>query len=202
MNLHLEAVSSALFDLLQRLMREDALVTFALGGGTSLALRFGHRESVDLDLFTQAPFDSLRLADVLKQSHGMVESGTAENSVSGVIDGIKVDILAHRYPLVAEVVVVGEIRMLSLEDIAAMKLNAIANRGSKKDFWDYAKLLSRFSREEMLGFYSEKYPRDSLWNVGKSLAYFHDAENQPDPRDLRGQSWAAVKKIIGDHNRL
>lgn len=77
-----------------------------------------------------------------------------------------------------------------------MKLNAIANRGCKKDFWDCAELLHKFSRDELLAFCGEKYANDSLWNVEKSLVYFDDAEDDPDPRDLRGQTWEDVKKII------
>ena len=83
-----------------------------------------------------------------------------------------------------------------------MKLNAIANRGSKKDFWDCAELLQQYTREELLGFCGEKYQGDSLWNVEKSLCYFDDAEKEPDPRDLRGQTWEQVKGTIIAHNRV
>ena len=83
-----------------------------------------------------------------------------------------------------------------MEDCAAMKLNAIANRGCKKDFWDCAELLRTFSRDELLGFCAGKYANDSLWNVEKSLVYFDDAEGEPDPRDLRGQTWEDIKQII------
>lgn len=119
-----------------------------------------------------------------------------------MIGGIKVDLIAHRYPLLAGIDAIEGIWMLSLEDVAAMKLNAIANRGSKKDFWDFAELLNHFSRDEMLDFYAKKYPGDSLWNIGRSLSYFDDAEGQPDPRDLRGRNWDEVKRIIQRHNRL
>lgn len=157
---------------------------------------------MDIDLFTNSPFDARALAEVLKHSYRMTEAETSENSVSGVIAGIKIDLIAHRYPLLAGTAETEGIRMLSLEDVAAMKLNAIANRGSKKDFWDFAELLEHFSRDEMLEFYSAKYPDDSLWNVGRSLCYFDDAEGQPDPRDLRGREWTEVKHTIRRHNRL
>lgn len=202
MKLHRETVSPTLLSLLGDLMQEEVLMPFALGGGTSLALRFGHRESEDIDLFTTSPFDSGEVADVLKQSFGMVESETAKNSASGIISGIKVDILAHRYPLLSAIVEAECIRMLSLEDMAAMKLNAIANRGSKKDFWDLAELLGFFTCEAMLAHYAEKYPGDSVWNVGKSLSYFEDADVQPDPRDLRSRDWETVKQLIRKHIRL
>jgi hypothetical protein len=202
MKLHREAVTPELLNLLINLMEEDELRQFALGGGTSLALRFGHRESVDIDLFTTSFFDSRELADLLKRSYGLREAETAVNSITGIINDIKVDILAHRYPLVSDLVEESGIRMLSLEDIAAMKLNAIANRGSKKDFWDVAELFSEFTCDEMLSFYSGKYPGDSVWNVGKSLSYFEDAEIQPDPRSLQNQDWETVKSLIRHKIRL
>jgi len=202
MTLRLEAVLPELFALLQRMMEEDALSDFALGGGTSLALRLGHRQSVDLDLFTATSFDAPELAEALKERHRIEEASVASNTVRGLVDGMKVDLLAHRYPLVREIEERDGVRMLSLEDVAAMKLNAIANRGSKKDFWDFAELLTRFERDEMLGFYAAKYPRDSLWNVERSLAWFDDAETEPDPRDLRGRSWEEVKRFVQSSNRL
>ena len=92
--------------------------------------------------------------------------------------------------------------MLSVEDVAAMKLSAIANRGHRKDFWDCAELLRTFSLEELLGFCEAKYAGDSLWNVERSLCYFDDADGEPSPRDLRSQTWDQVKQFIGQHTRL
>ena len=83
-----------------------------------------------------------------------------------------------------------------------MKLNAIANRGSKKDFMDYAELLKHFSRDEMFSFYIEKYTNNNLWYVEKSLSYFEDADIEPTPRTLIGQSWESVKKTILASNSI
>lgn len=54
----------------------------------------------------------------------------------------------------------------------------------------------------MLEFYGIKYPNGSIWNVNKSLSYFADAENEPDPRDLQGHTWAQIKADIIKSNRL
>ncbi|HPR82702.1 MAG TPA: nucleotidyl transferase AbiEii/AbiGii toxin family protein [Pontiellaceae bacterium] len=202
MKLHTETVSGELLSLLQKLMKEDWLNPFALAGGTALALRFGHRTSIDLDLFTGSTFDAPAIADLLKAAYGMREAATAQNTVRGIIDGIKIDLIAHRYPLLNPLEEAGGIRMFSCEDIAAMKLNAITNRGCKKDFWDYAELLKTYSRDEMLSFFARKYRNDSLWNVEKSLTYFDDADNDPDPRDLRGLNWKEIKQTILASARL
>lgn len=196
MKLYTDTVSPELLNLLHKLMKEERLTSFALAGGTALALRFGHRTSIDLDLFTCEAFDAPAAADLLKSKYGMKEAETAENTVRGIIAGIKVDLIAHRYPLLKPFQEASGIRMFSCEDIAAMKLNAITNRGCKKDFWDYAELLQIYSCDEMLSFFSGKYQNDSLWNVEKSLTYFDDAENDPDPRDLRVRSWEEIKRTV------
>ena len=202
MKLHTETVSAGLLDLLHKLMKEEWLTPFALAGGTSLALRLGHRTSIDLDLFTCTAFDAPETAGLLKTGYDVREAETSENTVRGIIAGIKTDLIAHRYPLLKPFEETDGIRMFSCEDIAAMKLNAITNRGCKKDFWDYAELLQIYSRDEMFSFFARKYKNDSLWNVEKSLTYFDDAEGEPDPRDLRGRSWEEIKRIVLASARL
>ncbi len=83
--------------------------------------------------------------------------------------------------------------MYSLEDIAAMKLNAIANRGAKKDFYDIYSLLDCFEMDTMLNFFREKYQQMNDLTVVKSLVYFDDAELEPDPVTLLGITWESVK---------
>ena len=176
MNLQDQAVSPDLLSALKRLMAASPLDSFYMAGGTALALRYGHRVSVDIDLFTDAPFDSVKLADFLSKDCGLTEYTVEENTILGVINGTKLDCMAHQYPMVSGVQIIENLRLLAVEDIAAMKLNAIANRGSKKDFWDLYELMQHFSRDELLGFYQKKYPQSSLWSV--CLLY-----TSPSPRD-------------------
>ena len=77
-----------------------------------------------------------------------------------------------------------------------MKLNAIANRGSKKVFYDIAALLKRFSLETMIGHYQAKYRPASLMMVIRSLAWFDDADAELDPASLRNDNWPAIKETI------
>jgi hypothetical protein len=202
MSLHREAVSNELIELLGKLMQAPELDAFHLVGGTALALRFGHRKSIDLDLFTHTPFDASRLGKWIEGAFSLQEATTEKNTLLGQINGIKTDFIAHQYPLIGEVETIDGIRLFSVEDIAAMKLNAIANRGSKKDFWDYAELLKYFDREELLAFFARKYPNSSRWNVEKSLSYFDDAESDPDPIDLQGQTWNQVKAVLQTSNKI
>lgn len=202
MNLELKAVSPALWQLLNRLMGEEALSDFFLVGGTALALRYGHRISVDIDLFSDSAFNASHLAERLTQNYQLSGATVEENTILGVIEGIKCDCMAHQYPMVVGVESCNSVRVLAVEDIAAMKLNAIANRGSKKDFWDLYELMQHFSREQLLSFYDKKYPQASLWSVEKSLSYFEDAEADPSPRCLKGRTWDQIKLEITKWNCL
>lgn len=196
------AVPPEVRHLLSRVMQCSFLSEFSLAGGTSLALRFGHRISVDLDLFTNKSFDAEALETSLCDHFDLAESSASKNTVTGMIEGIKTDFLAHRYPLLGKMEILDGYRLMAIEDVGAMKLNAIANRGRKKDFWDLAELLQRFSFDEVLGFYKAKYGQRSVWNLQKSLSYFDDAESDPDPVDLKGRSWEQVKAKILKANRL
>jgi hypothetical protein len=182
MKLYTDTVSPELLNLLQKLLDEEALRSFALAGGTALALRFGHRTSIDLDLFTSESFDVPAVAGLLKQKYGLREAATAQNTLRGIINGIKIDLIAHRYPLLKPFEETGGIRMFSCED--------------------YAELLRIYSRDEMLSFFARKYANDSLWNVEKSLTWFDDAENDPDPRDLHGRNWEEIKRTVLASARL
>jgi predicted nucleotidyltransferase component of viral defense system len=202
MSLQLQAVSPELWLLLNRLMAEAELSDFYLVGGTALALQYGHRISVDIDLFTESAFDAVRLRERLTRRYQLIESTVEENTLTGLIDGIKCDCMAHQYSMVTGVQDYDGVRLIAVEDIAAMKLNAIANRGSKKDFWDLHELSRHFDREQVFSFYEKKYPRGSRWSVEKSLSYFLDADGEPDPICLKGLNWSQVKSEIADWNRL
>jgi len=82
-----------------------------------------------------------------------------------------------------------------------MKLNAIAGRGSKKDFIDLYFLLKEFSLGELIGFYRTKYQDGSEFLVLKSLSYFDDAEIQADPVMLVEYSWSSIKEVILEATR-
>ena len=120
-------------------MAAEQLQEFYLVGGTALALHYGHRKSIDLDIFTHVPFDANVLSEFLRREFDLNEVAVATNTVLGQINGIKTDFIVHQYPPIRTIVTINRVRLLSVEDIAAMKLNAIANRGSKKDFWDQIK---------------------------------------------------------------
>jgi Nucleotidyl transferase AbiEii toxin, Type IV TA system len=193
--LFLNTVKSETYELLQKLMQIPELSEFVLVGGTNLSLKFGHRISVDLDLFTDKPFDLDEVfTGIVKALPQSIKLDQRKQTIWLNIDGIKVDIILHEYPYLRPIEVIDNVRFISVEDIIPMKLEAMATRGVKKDFWDINELLNHYSLEQMITFYQAKYPNSDVGHVLLSMTYFVDAEYQKDnPEDLKGTTWEQVK---------
>lgn len=168
-----------------------------LVGGTALALLLGHRNSIDLDLFGEFQNSHVDFLDAF------INEGLAVNSLQNTksihvfqIEGVKVDIVNYPYEWLEEPIEDNGIKLSQLKDIAAMKLAAITNRGTKKDFIDMYFLLQHFSLNEMLEFYKTKYNSNSIYNVIRSLVYFADAEDDPMPKMYIHTTWDEVKSLI------
>jgi len=73
------------------------------------------------------------------------------NSLTVDVGGVKLDLLRHDYCLLDPKELVDGITLLSLPDLAAMKLNAVANRGSKKCFYALCVILDVFTIRQMMG---------------------------------------------------
>lgn len=148
--LHKETVSATTLGLLKTLMEDKLLEDFFLVGGTALSLQIGHRISMDLDLLTQTSFDNNAILSNLEEHYKLQTDFQARNILKGSIDGIKVDLITHNYPLVRSLIRMEGIRMAAPEDIAAMKLNAITGNGTRlKDFIDIAYLSSLLTLSQM-----------------------------------------------------
>lgn len=170
--LHKETVAEPTLELLRRLMTLPELASFSLVGGTNLALRLGHRISVDIDLFSNVSFDLDEVRDTIALTFPQVLELTARNqTLLYQINGVKTDLIRHQYDNIESVETIEGIRLASLPDVVAMKLGAIAGRGAKKDFWDIHALLVQFSVKEMVDFFSRKYPLSDPGQVVRSLVY-------------------------------
>ena len=112
------------------------------------------------------------------------------------VSGIKVDFVNYGHPIVGDVRLTKDIRLASLKDISAIKLNAIAGRGSKKDFIDIYYLLNTFTIEQMIQFYLQKYQDGSKFMVRKSLTYFEDANKELSTILFDDISWDDIKNHI------
>lgn len=175
--LHEETVEAGTLALIHRLMADENLADFYLVGGTALSLKLGHRISIDIDLFIGRDFDSSEISEHLKKVYGLTDEKTVKNGVFGFIDDVKVDFISHQYPLIKSVELTSGIRMLSLEDIGAMKLSAIVQNGSRiKDFIDVYSLLEKLPLGVLVKAYADKYPEASPQIAKTSLLYHKDID--------------------------
>jgi predicted nucleotidyltransferase component of viral defense system len=195
MTLFKNTVEDKTYQLLQQLMQIPELENFVLVGGTNLSLKFGHRISIDLDLFTNEPFNTQEVfTGIITELPQTIKIDERKQTIWLNIDGIKVDIILHKYPYLKPIEIIDGVRFMSIEDIIPMKLEAMATRGVKKDFWDIGELLNHYSLNQMFEYYQMKYPNSDIGHVILSMTYFVDAEIQKDnPDDLRGITWESVK---------
>ena len=204
--LQYRAVNTSTLELLKILMQYKSLDNFFLVGGTALALHLGHRVSIDLDLFFNKDFETSDIFQELhndiefkvimqKEKNSMIINARKKNCSS---EFVKIDFLKYSYPLINQVKGIDGLRLLSIEDIIAMKLSAVANRGAKKDFFDIYELLKKYSISDMLILFSKKFPETEHFQILKSLTYFDDAETEFDPISLNNTSWEQVKMVIKD----
>ena len=192
-----QTVEAHTLELLKKLMTEPLLTGMRLVGGTSLALQYGHRNSIDLDFFGTLDEDLLSIRDSLERiGHVSVLKETRTIRIYD-LDHVKIDFVDYsRYQWLAEAVNEDGLRLASPEDIAAMKVNAIEGRGTRKDFVDIYFLLQHYSLDEILGFYQKKYPEHSVFRALMSLSYFDDAEKQMMPKMFSKTSWDEMKAFI------
>lgn len=183
--------------LLKSLMEENAFSDMRLVGGTALALQYGHRQSIDLDFFGELSCDIEETKAVLSK-HGQVTILKETETIRiYIVNNIKVDFVHYNcYPWIEEAIVEDGIRLASAKDIAAMKINAIEGRGTRKDFVDIYYLLKHFTLSEIISFYKEKYPNYSDFRALMSLTYFEDAEQQPMPRMFDQTTWSDMQQKI------
>ena len=173
--LRTQTVEKGTLDLIKRFMSDDKFNNFNLIGGTALALKIGHRVSVDIDLFSTTPFNTGNVVRHLAEVYSATDVRTLGNSVFCFVNDIKIDLLPHQYPLVGDIEILEGIRIVSLRDIGAMKLNAIFNSGQRyKDFVDMYSLLEKFPLHELLDACQRKYPDLNINIVKHSLIHFND----------------------------
>jgi hypothetical protein len=194
--LHLESIDAKTLELLKRLISLDVFKDLRLVGGTSLALQLGHRKSVDINLFGELNADEFEISKALSQFNQVNVLHQTKSIRVYSINGIKTDIVNFPYPWLMPSIIEDDIVLAQIIDIAAMKLAAVAGRGTKKDFIDIYFILQQMSLAEMIEQYLKKYYDGSVFIVLKSLTYFNDAEIEEMPVMLIPTDWEDVKTLI------
>jgi predicted nucleotidyltransferase component of viral defense system len=195
--LQTKAVSQTTLGLLRRLNALEALQDFGLVGGTNLALRYGHRLSVDLDFFTSKEFYPENLVSVIERNFRHFELLFQRNrTIIFDIEGVRVDFVQYPFKWLYDFEVLDGIRFAHVEDIIPMKIQGLENRKSKKDFWDIACLLQKFSIEELFAIVHKKFPFVDIGHLVHSFTHFEEADLQPDPIALNEWTWDEVKNVV------
>ena len=202
--LYWNTVDPTLRTILTDLMAEPLFGPFRLVGGTALSLQLGHRRSVDIDLFTDAPYGSIdfdaidtclrgRYTYVSDPTAGPIAFGRSYFVGDNPQQAVKVDIY-YNDPFIREPILFDDIRMASAEEITAMKINVIGRGGRKKDSWDIHELLDHYSIDEMIVLHSERYPYDhDEQTIRDKFTDFAQADDDLDPICIRGKFWEIIK---------
>lgn len=197
--LHAEVLDARTEALLAKLGSAPELASFYLAGGTGLALQLRHRKSNDLDLFSERPWRWETTQPGLASAGRVGIDRQEEGTFAGRVGGVRVSLFHYPYVLLEPALETRfQVAVAGLLDIACMKVVAIVQRGSRKDFIDlYHLSRAGFSIEEVLAALSRKVPGSvySRVAVAKGLAYFDDADEEPDPEMLVTYDWTRIKRF-------
>ncbi|WGF91547.1 nucleotidyl transferase AbiEii/AbiGii toxin family protein [Aequorivita marisscotiae] len=204
--LHYNTVSNLLRNCLLQLMTAKEFNSFRLVGGTSLSLQIGHRESVDIDLFSDVPYgtidfeeitaylqahfpyvDHLDIAPAIGKSYFI---GKNENNA------VKLDVY-HTDTFIEPLLLIDTIRLASVPEIIAMKIDVVQRGGRKKDFWDLHALFDNYTIEQMLALHKQRHPyTHDATLILQNFIDFSQADDDFDPICLLGKYWEFIKDDI------
>ena len=203
-------VNELLKDSLLLLMQKDEFASFRLVGGTALSLHLGHRMSIDIDLFTEEPYRSIdfkAIESCLRNNFPYVYGDFGGNHVMGKSyligsdkdNVIKLDTYYSMDPFFQPLVDSEGIRMATVEEIIAMKIDVVRRGGRKKDFWDLHELLDRYPISKMIDLHRLRFE----WThdealIRENFTNFSNADLDLNPICLRGKEWTFIKEDLQD----
>jgi hypothetical protein len=195
---HAEVISAEVRDTANRLAGMRTLSNFYLAGGTALGLHLGHRRSVDLDFFTAQAFNEGALIAALQELPNLSILSQSEQTVYMHVAGTKVSFIGYDYPMLFPVEHFEKLAVADVRDIAAMKMSALASRGSRRDFVDLYVVACQYGLRYLLELFRQKFANAnySTVHVRKALTYFADADKEPMPDMLTPLSWKQLKEYF------
>jgi predicted nucleotidyltransferase component of viral defense system len=195
---HIDILSPAQKDILPRLSHALRGTDFYMAGGTALALQVGHRFSIDFDWFAKEIGEPELLLQRLQAAQlNFTVLSVRFETVYLDIKTVQASFIGYNYPMLQPPVLWTEygIYLAQIDDIACMKLSAITNRGSRKDFFDLFYIINNFKTLDLyLELFIKKYQQKDIGHVLRSLVYFEDAEQEPEPKMTVKISWKQLKK--------
>lgn len=202
--LYFNTVNELLKSSLLKLMSAKEFSQFRLVGGTALSLQIGHRESIDMDLFSDVDYGTLNfneIEDFLKSNFRYVDfldvpsaMGKAYFIGENKDNTIKLDVFytdTYIQPYIEE----DGIRMATIEEIIAMKVDIIQRGGRKKDFWDLHDVLDSHSIIQMIDLHEQRYPYSHDKDlIIQNFTNFDLADDDFDPICYKGKYWEFIKE--------
>jgi predicted nucleotidyltransferase component of viral defense system len=210
--LHYNTITPLLHEVLLDLMKSDEFNNFRLVGGTSLSLQRGHRFSVDIDLFSDAAYGSIDFNAIdtyLRSKYSYVDSiniepvGMGKSYFVGTdrLDNIKLD-LYYTDKFIQDALMIDGIRLATIEEIIAMKLNVVSRKGRKKDFWDIHELIEEYTLQQMLELHEQRYPYEhNAADITNNFSDFSTADLDLEPICLRNKQWQLIKLDIIEYSK-
>lgn len=191
-----EILHSQTKKLLESLKSSNFPKNSYLGGGTAIALYLGHRKSADLDFFTNVKFTEAQWEQKLTNELNFRLIKKDWQTLIGTVDDVKISLMGYRYKLIGKFRPLYNLKIASLEDLAAMKLDTIVARGTKRDFVDIYFLSEKFGLEKLFNYYDKKYGKwaEREIMIKKSLVYFKEADTDEMPDMLVDKKWEEIKK--------
>ncbi len=198
---HLSTIEPETYATLKTIFSVDEISkSFALAGGTSLALQLGHRKSIDLDIFSPTIFDTSNLEKFFysEATFDFQLSNRNRSMLFCYIKKVKCDFICEPAKLIKPFFDYDGVFYFSIEDIAAMKMHTICGRGKKKDFFDIYVLIENFGWKNLLKWFELKYGDSQFYFLWRSISYFADADEDPEINSLApyAKSWEDVKEFI------
>ena len=208
-SLYYNTLTPLLHSTLKKLMEAEELKSFRLVGGTSLSLQLGHRQSVDIDLFTDAEYRSVDFIAIDKYlignfpytdsiHMGIIGMGKSYYIGESANNCIKLD-LFYTDSFIRSVIEIDGLRLAGADEITAMKIDVVTRGGRKKDFWDIHELLETYTLEQMMKLHEERYPyTHNRQEILKKFIQFDSADLDFDPICLKNKYWELIKLDIID----
>jgi hypothetical protein len=182
-------------------LKPSAAHAYYLAGGTALCMHLQHRRSVDLGLFRTETFDAdAMVADLEAAGVRLASVTTSRATVHAEVQGVRTSLLCFPYPtLEAPELSPQGMPVARVRDIAAMKVEAIASRGARKDFYDlYFICKDRMTLPQALAAFQERFAsaQPDLYHRLRALTFFDDAEREPEPDLLPKADWSTVRSFF------
>ena len=188
--MHKNGITPELWDTLYIIQNDPLFKSFYLVGGTALSLQIGHRLSLDIDLFTNDDFDKPAIIQFMMDTFGQhTKIKNNQGSILQIVTEniLNVDFVKYPYKLLDPIIETDGIRLIGKNDISAMKISAIGQRGYEaKDYIDIYYLLQEMPFAKMIENFKAKYETDDIQHYKRSLIFFDD---------VSPNSWKSVKMI-------